>query len=221
MKKTIILLAALAMALGLVGCQDASKVDESNLQKESQVDNTIEKDSNALSQEELDWFETSFFNQDEDWMSNMFLSSEYETSADIDLSNLFYGGANGKGGIGEVTEEEVQLLLDSYNIEKLDVSKATVDEMNAVLQKYVGLTLDETNKVDIQALYYLEEYNAYYNVAGDTEYIKCDILDGWINEDGTITLRYADALSDPASTYEVTLKDVDGNYYFVSNKCID
>lgn len=89
--------------------------------------------------------------------------------------------------------------------------------MKNILQKYTGLTVETTNKVGLNNLYYLEDKDAYYSVAGDTVYMKCDITNGWANEDGTITLQYCDALSSISDTYEVTLKEVGDSYQFVSN----
>lgn len=231
----------LSVVLVCTGCQNAADDNgnnsEVNTQQESEINDVSENTENdteenvltgahisvgdTLEEEELVWFENYFFNTDENSMPNMFLSSEYAASADVDLGNLFYCGADGKGGTGEVPEEEIQLLKQQYDIMELDTSKATVEEMNAVLQKYMGITLEETNKVGLDSLYYLEETDAYYNVAGDTVYLKCDILSGQVNEDGTITLQYCDALSEPSDTYQVTLKEVDGAYIFISNEKVE
>lgn len=173
---------------------------------------------NGLPQNKLDWFETVFFNQEENHITNMFLASEYASVADVNLGRLFHSGADGMGGNGEVPEEEATLVIDKFGLEKLDVAKATIAEMDAVLQKYAGLTIETTNKVGFDSLYYLEEKDAYYNVSGDTAYMKCNIVKGWTNEDGTITLQYKDALSSISDTFEVTLKAVDDSYQFVSNK---
>lgn len=192
----------------------ASNLKVSKEELENQVNDVKE---NLLSQELLDWFETEFFNMDENRMPNMFLFGEYDRPENIDLLHVFYGGADGIGGTG-VPEEEQQILFQRYNItHRLDVSKAIVEQMNAVLKKYLGISLKDTNKVNLEYLYYLEEYDAYYNIAGDTHYSKCDILTGWENEDGTITLVYKDALSSEGTEYQVTLKQENGNYYFLSN----
>lgn len=236
MKKFVYLFTLiLSVAMVCTGCQNAGDNNgnntEVNTQQESQNDvsaNTEDTEETVLTgahisvgdtleENEIVWFENYFFNTDDNKMPNMFLSSEYAASAEIDLGNLFYCGADGKGGVGEVPEEEIQLLIERYDAMELDTSKATIEEMNGVLQKYMGITLEETNKVGLDSLYYLEETDAYYNVAGDTVYLKCDILSGQVNEDGTITLVYCDALSEPSDTYQVTLKEVDETYIFISN----
>ena len=52
-------------------------------------------------------------------------------------------------------------------------------------------------------------------IAPDGSYQECKTT---VNEDGTITLQYKDALSSISDTYEVTLKVVDDSFQFVSNK---
>ena len=240
MKKLVYLFTLiLSMAMVFTGCQNAGENNgnntEVNTQQESEngdVSVNTEDTQNSeevvltgthisvgdtLEENEIVWFENYFFNTDENKMPNMFLSSEYAVAADIDLGNLFHGGADGKGGAGEVPQEEIQLLIERYDAMELDTSKVTVEEMNAVLQKYMGITLEESNKAGLEKLYYLEETDAYYNVAGDTVYMKCDIVSGQVNADGTITLVYVDALSESSDTYQVTLKEVDGAYIFISN----
>ncbi len=227
LKRVFVFTMIMLFSLGLVACQgnvngDSEKdTEKSNISSEKESESQQEETDNSLSQDKLDWFETAFFNGEENRITNMFLTSEYASAADIDLGRLFYGGADGMGGNGEVPEEEAAFVIDKFGLEKLDVAKATVVDMNAVLQKYAGLTIETTNKVGLDSLYYLEEKAAYYNVAGDTAYMKCDIEKGWTNEDGTITLQYKDALSSISDTYEVTLKAVDDSYQFVSNKKVE
>lgn len=193
--------------------------NQNGLEQEPESD-SVENTEDAehfLSQEQLIWFETEFFNDEENAITNMFLVSEYMTPADIDLSHLFYGGANGKGN-ATISQTEIQLLEQRYNVTtELDETKITVQEMNNILQKYTGLSLDQTNKVNLSSLYYLEEYDAYYNIAGDTMLSRYDFGTGWINEDGTITLQYHDALGSLGPTCQVTLREENGNYFLVSN----
>ena len=239
LKKVGVFLAALMLSLGLVACQGASNGDtekEANTnissEKEAETENDTESEveieteseaeelENAISQEKLDWFETVFFNDDENRIVNMFLASEYDTVANIDLADLFYHGDNGLGGSGEITDDEKTQAMNHFGLDELDVTKAAKTDLDAVLQKYAGLTLDTTNKVGLEKLFYAEAKAAYYNVAGDMKYMKCDITKGWVNEDSTITLQYCDALSSISDTYEVTLKETGDSYQFVSNKGI-
>ena len=208
------------------GTEDTESVgtteDTENTEDSTEEENTGVQleDKNWLDAAKLEWFETEFFNDAENGITNMFLTSEYSKPADIDMGHLFYDGAEGRGN-GQVSQAEIQ-LLESYDTEwELDVTKVTSQEMNDVLQKYLGMTLDETNKIGLASLEYLEEYDAYYNIAGDTMMSQYDFGIGWYNEDGTITLQYHDALSSYNPTYQVTLREENGNYYFVSNVMVN
>jgi hypothetical protein len=233
LKKISVLFAALVLSLGLVACQGVANGDtekepntnvstekELQMETENETESEAEEVENAISQEKLDWFETVFFNDDENRIVNMFLASEYDAVADIDLADLFYHGDNGLNGSGEISDDEKAQAINHFGVGELDVAKAAKTDVDAVLQKYAGLTLDTTNKVGLEKLFYAEGKDAYYNVVGDTEYMKCDITKGCVNEDGTITLQYCDALSSISDTYEVTLKEAGDSYHFISNKCI-
>ena len=88
--------------------------------------------SEPLSDKEIRMFNETFFNGSTDNMNNQMLASEYDQPANIDLFQLFYNG-NG-GAAGQVSEEEVALLTESYSeAPVLDIVKVTAEEMNAVL----------------------------------------------------------------------------------------
>lgn len=172
----------------------------------------------------LDWFHSNYFNNEENRITNAFLTSTYQDAKSIDLHKLFYAGADGYGG-GEVSEVEKQLLAqkDSYaqdSVYDLDVSKTTKQEMEIVLQRYLGMSLEETNKVKLNEFYYLEEYDSYYNIASDTVMSMYYFTRGWKeDETGNIVLEYFDALNgNHTERYWVTLKLVNGNYCFISNE---
>lgn len=236
-KYTMILVLCLIFVLSITGCKNAENEELQNTEENGNVTEKVVNDDTtvietefpeepapdivALTEEELEWFETEFFNTEENRIINMFMTSEYFYAKDIDLRQLFYGGTYAIDA-SPVSEEEEQLLKERYDIMELDICKVTTDEMDAILQKYLGMTLEETNKIGIDGLYYLEEYDAYYSVAGDTEYMRYDMDYGWKNVNGTITIEYThdQTLSSDKELYSVTLKEVDGNYYFVSNESV-
>lgn len=176
-----------------------------------------------IGKDSLEWFNTHYFNNDANRITNAFLANTYRDAKNIDLHKLFYAGADGCGG-GAVSEEEKQLLAqkDSYaqnSGHELDVSKTTKQEMENILQRYLGMSLEETNKVNLYKLHYLEEHDAYYNIASDTVMSRYYFTKGWKEDKtGNIILQYFDALSgDQTDLYMVTLKLVNGNYCFLSN----
>ena len=176
----------------------------------------------VLSQTELEWFGTKFFNNDENRITNMFLTSTYSDVRNVDLEKLFYCGADGYA-FATVSEEEKHLLAqeDDYaqeSVYELDVVKTTSDEMEEVLKKYTGFCLAELDQVNLFNLYFLDEYKAYYNIAGDTIMTKYAFEKGWKMDDGSIILQYTDALNgDVTQKYIVTLKLVNEDYHFITN----
>ncbi len=146
-----------------------------------------------LTAEELERFNTEVFNGDGFNMMNQFLFLAVEAPKDyrqIDLFALFY---NGTGEPMEVTEEERQAVAEAdYGGEDpmVDLVKCPASEMDAVLRKYLGLTLDETDQWGLDRFTYLEEYDAYYGFHGDTNYPgEVTFISGkW--KDGKVLLYY-------------------------------
>ena len=161
---------------------------------------------------DIEWFNTEFFNVGSGvCMTNMLLSSYYDTAADIDLYELFY---NGPTGIQEEVTEAEQTAIGPVAFEHYPI-KTQRTEMDAFLQEYLGVALDETNKKNLDQFIYLEEYDAYYLLHGDTNFQRCTVTSLEQNEDGTITLTYEQESGEKGI---VTLKGSKGSYQFVSNK---
>ena len=186
-----------------------------------------------LTAEELERFNTEVFNGGGFNMMNQFLCLAMEAPKDyrqIDLFVLFY---NGTGEPMEVTEEERQAVAEAdYGGEDpmVDLVKCPASEMDAVLQKYLGLTLDETDRWCLDRFTYLEEYDAYYDFHGDTDYPGEVTFTSGKWKDGKVLLYYEGSgfpglssgngemnmvSSGPAC---VTLEpQKDGGYRFLSN----
>ncbi len=172
------------------------------------------KTAKTLPEEEIAVFNTEFFNNGIYNMNNMLLSSEYGKPAEIDLFELFYGGM---GQYDQESEEELALLseLDS-EAAYLDVVKVTSGEMDAFLREKLGIGLAETQKTGLDRFYYLEDYDSYYLVVGDTHFRRCNVVSGtWEGKD-LLTLEYEKA--DEEGRWLVTLRKTDEGYLFVSNR---
>lgn len=163
---------------------------------------------------DVDWFNTEFFNVGSGvCMTNMLLSSYYDTAADIDLYELFYNGMDEQETI---TDEERAALVEICQwATEVGVSKVSAARMDAFLQEYLGVTLDETNKKNLDQFFYIEEYDAYYNAHGDTNFQRCTVLSGERDEDGVITLTYE---QEGGKKGIVTLKESGDGYRFMSNR---
>lgn len=178
----------------------------------------------ALSDEEIADFNTEFFNGETVKMNNMLLCSEYDTPEEINLFELFYNGVynsmSGGWTAGDVPEEELVLLAEfDSSAPYLDVIKITANEMEAVLQEKLGLSLEETGKTGLENFYYLEEYDSYYLIHGDTNFDQCTVTSGTWESDDKLTLKYTKEYE--GGQWVVTLQKTDAGYRFVSNRRAD
>ncbi len=174
--------------------------------------------SEPLSDKEIRMFNETFFNGSTDNMNNQMLASEYDQPANIDLFQLFYNG-NG-GAAGQVSEEEVALLTESYSeAPVLDIVKVTAEEMNAVLVEKTGVQLEETQQKGLGNFYYLEQYDSFYNIAGDTNFNWCTVTSGVRQSGRELILEYTKENED--GQWRVVLEETDDGYLFVSNTKIE
>ena len=131
-----------------------------------------------LTSEELaDW--KAWF--DADWMRSQFLTSAYARPEDVDLRALFYNGVDiweetrtdyNVNGRNPVTKEDVRYLLLHLGFwhTETDSDKLPRSQVDAVLQKYLGLGLDETAQVNFEegSFPYIPETDSFYHMHGDT-----------------------------------------------------
>lgn len=171
-------------------------------------------DVRTLSDAELQMLNTEFFNSGTDNMNNMLLTSEYDRPEEVDLFQTFYGGIGGAAGC--VCTEETALLtaLDSQT-PYLDIVKITAGEMDGFLSEKLGVGLEETQKKGLENFYYLEQYDSYYLVKGDTNFDWCAVTAGSCQPDGTLVLEYTKA--NEGGRWIATLQKTDSGYQFVSN----
>ena len=167
-----------------------------------------------LSEEEIQMFQEGFFNITTDNRNNMLLTSEYAKPEEIDLFQTFYNGISGE--TENITEDEIALLttLDSQ-APYLDIVKITVAEMDTFLQEKLGVTLESTQKKGLENFYYLEQYDSFYLVKGDTNFDWCVITSGNWWPDRTVSLEYKKESDN--SKWIVTLRKIDSGFQFVSN----
>lgn len=174
--------------------------------------------SDALSEEEIAMFNTEFFNGGTNNMNNRLLSSEYSKPDEIDLFQLFYNGAG--GALDQVSEDELSMLTELCSeAQYLDIVKVTADEMDAFLQEKLGIGLEETQKTGLDSFYYLEDYDGYYLIVGDSNFDWCTVTSGTWESDSKLTLEYEKEYE--GGRWIVTLQKNDGGYLFISNRKTD
>lgn len=139
----------------------------------------------------------------------------YEKPQDIDLYWLFYDGPC----LGErvtATEEELRAAYPDLTEEEITTPayRVTRAEMDEVLLKYIGLTLEETGKVGLDGLPYLKEQDAWYWMHGGTNYPGPLTLLSGVREGNTVRLYQRES----GVIYCLTLEQQsEGEYWFVSN----
>ncbi|MDR2713376.1 MAG: hypothetical protein LBB91_09740 [Clostridiales bacterium] len=172
-----------------------------------------------LTETELAYFNgDGFFNGEKFNICNQFLSSIYYNPNEMDLFELFY---NGSGIEEKITEAELAQILtkEEFSVylyegaapqDCIKISRVNID---AVLLKYAGITLAETGWNRMGEFIYLEEYEAYYHLHGDTNAKPRVAFSGGERDGRIIRLFYTDLDKD----ITLTLREKDDGYIFVSN----
>lgn len=146
---------------------------------------------------------------------NMALTCEYATPADIDLYAFFYQGFDDESS--ELTEAE-QAFMESVSGPDWiywGADRLPAEKMNAVLQEYFGITLNETNKVKLHWFKYWEETNCYYHSHTDSRIAQIEIERVENQPDGTICVYYHRDY--PEADMVVTVKPNGDGYQILSN----
>lgn len=93
------------------------------------------------------------------------LNGEYKSVTEMNLAHLFYNGF--KDESSEPTEAEIEYLNSTGRFmtewQCLDFFRLPVEKMDAVLQKYFGITFEQANQKSLDQFVYWEETNCYYD----------------------------------------------------------
>lgn len=229
MKRKILgIVLCMAMTGSMIACgspeepdQEVLKVSQEN-QENTESTEMVEptkavevEEARELSKEELDEL-TKFVQQSSNYG---FLLSEYDTPEDVELGEVFHNGA---GFSEEMTTQEVEAYLKECNQEELytDCVKVTANNVEALLQKDLGIGLaDMHTRMDGV---YLEDYDAYYHEAGDTNYISFVCESGQVKGD-IYTVKFVNESEDVSPVYavETILKKTAEGYHFLSNRNLE
>ena len=166
-----------------------------------------------LTEDEVKWFNEQFFNVDGNAIVNAFLNCTYTDVKDISMYDLFYDCPNQSEV--EVTKAEKVLLEKEWEEIYTDIQKVPASYMDDMLSKYANIKLADSNKVELDMLVYLADYDAYYSMHGDIHYSPVEVKSGVKDDNGNLVLVCY--RSEEEKNYQVTLKAHDNGYYFVSN----
>jgi len=159
-----------------------------------------------LTQDELSAIEEYL----KDPANNGFLCSKYTSPKEIDLFEAFYNGAGLQFGTHHWSEGEAEAVLAAIGWQEYfnPPIKIPREAANALLMEKCGLTLADFPE-GIRKFHYVEAYDAYYHMHGDTNRVDVTVVRGQIDKDGRYIIYYNNAL--------LTLLKTDSGYRFVSN----
>lgn len=184
-------------------------------QTPEEADSAAPKADGPLTGEELRYFNEEFFSGEDGFnLRGQFLTCLYERPEDIDLFSLFYNGV----GSPDVTDEAERRAIAGGEDPGVDLTKFTTAEADAALLEHTGLTLGETNRVDLDTFRYFPQYDAYYLFHGDTNAVPIPDFFAGEREGGTVRLYYEDFRFGGFSVFCLTLEErAEGGYYFRSH----
>ena len=149
------------------------------------------------------------------WDAYGFLLSEYTMPVEVNLGEVFYSGA---GASEDVSSDEIKAYLKARNQEEMftDCVKVSKQSVESILDKRLGMTLDEANLSDIGV--YLPEYDAYYHECGDTNYMAFTCVEGLANNNVYTVDFVADVDWDwEFSKVRTIMEKTEEGYRFISN----
>lgn len=176
----------------------------------------------SLTEEELQAF-TEELSTDENFG---FLYSVYADPSEIDLEQVFYGGAGIAAEPMSEEEERAYLSVTGQDEIYTDVTRIEKTDLEDFVQKKTGLTYDRM-KHPLEWVY-LEEYDIYCNEHGDSNYQPYICVAGQTADETTFTLRcrpdmkYLSLEEDGYHVMdcELTVQKQEDGYRFLSNRMV-
>ena len=227
-RKSYRYMAGLCLALIVAGCGSGERKTEEaggktevpatmdTAEKKADSEETTAETSEArdLTTEELRSF-TDWIQRAENYG---FLLSEYRDPKDADLGEIFYSGA----GIATepLTDAERQEYLEVSGREDIDTDcvRLTTEQINRVLIKRLGYTLDEMSQE--LPWFYLEKAKVWVTEHGDTNYVNFTCVSGRELSAGVYELECVpgDASYRPyVHSCHLTLQEKGEDYRILSN----
>lgn len=185
---------------------------------------TKSTNTKTLTSEELSFFNSNFFNQSgSEGIRNFFLCSIYNEPQEINLYKLFYNNIF-LDDLSQVEMEYIATVDTAVNDDAYSLFRITSQEVDALLVRYMGLRLSETNRIGIENLIFVPDFDAYYVVYDNVYSFPAIAFLYGEQENDFIQLYYRASdtyLSmDDETLLCVTLKEKNGEYMFISNKYV-
>ena len=185
----------------------------------------LPQEGTAMDEAALDWFRHMFMSERDpytvhptNWY-NMILGIQFDSPENINLRQLFYNGTRWNPVLSD--EEQAYLTDQGFDLH-YDVAVTALEDANAVLSYYLGLTWEETNGVGAEKWTYYDETQCFYKSTSDFLSWDYEILGGAVLEDGLIRLYYTlDFPGLEETVFAITLQGKtpmgETGYYVLSN----
>lgn len=230
MKKHISILLCLILCLILASCGTApaeSQPDSTpmtgNATEPSQEVSTDPSedppDGTPVSEDTLEQLQ-ELFGDAHGWYAKI-LTSDFQMPQEIDLYQMFYDGLPGSDD--KVSENEKAYLESVRGSEcDLDIFRIPADQIDPVLQQYLGVSLEETQKIGLDKMFYWADTDCYYTHHGDTNAITFLLHSAYAQEDGTILMYYANDIyhekTEATPDKVAVLRPCESGYQIISNQ---
>lgn len=194
--------------------EESSAESSAEASAESQPEKEPSADAAELSDDEKQFF-TDFIQEMENYG---FLLSDYDTPRDVNIGEVFYGGA----GFGEgIPDEDIPLYLEATGTEEIytDCLKLPRQGVEDLVLRKLGVGLEDMGSP--LEMVYIAETDSYYNQAGDTNYAPFACISG-IRQGDTYTLRFTPAVDwlEGFGDRETVLVKTEDGYRFLSNHTV-
>ena len=215
MKKLIVLMSVLAIVVCMCACQKAPQSNTPDPTTSTQATTQPTEQPTEAPTEPVDpkIAEMQELLGQSNTLLNSALLSVYETPADVDLYYLFYNGFADESQ--DPTDEEMILLENTGKFwPEMDLIRLPVEKMDAALTELFGITLEQTNKVGLDKLIYLEETNCYYTAHTGMEAATVTVV-SVAEENGNLVVSYSEVMN--GSCTATLIPTEDGSYQILSN----
>lgn len=119
---------------------------------------------------------TDWINEGDNGGNYGFLLSDYRDPKDADLGEIFYSGAGMATEPLTAAEQQEYLKISGREDIETDCVRLTTEQINRVLTKRLGCTLDEMSQE--LPWFYLEKAKVWVTEHGDTNYVNFTCVSG-------------------------------------------
>ena len=144
-----------------------------------------------LSQEQLEYYQEQLTYTSNNKFYNLATTTVFSHPKEINLRQLFYNGIARELDI--LTDEEYAYFSSKIQyLDAIDVHVLSPDNMNRILMKVFGISLEETDKRGLDEFQYWEETDCYYWFGTDANgNWDIQVQGGSMLADGTIQILYS------------------------------